>query len=106
MSKLDEAVARACGYEIHEGKMVNCEAAYQWQPVNGWVDRNGIVEKIIDTYHVSTRYLPELDVGSKNFPESWTASVCTDGVPGWVTHKDRRTAVLMAFCKHKGVAYE
>lgn len=92
MSKLAIAVAKAMGRTTFAGKLVSGVGEDQWSHLAGWLERERIAEKLIDENHIAT----EWEYGD------WMA-VCKGSI---AYDPDRQTAALMAFCKHKGVAYE
>lgn len=94
MSKLDEAVARALSLPI-KGDWVEV-SPNKWAPLHGWVDKHEILADLIDMYKICIVW----------HPDAWSAVVFEDRGSGWCTDEDRDVAALMAFCKHKGVAYE
>lgn len=97
MTKLDKAVSIAMGMELKEEQglwwvKVHPSGLTAWAWIDGWTARHGIADKLMDDHKIETEY----------FGRRWCATC--EGVSA--QHQDRKTAALMAFCKHKGVAYE
>lgn len=98
MSKLEDAVAAALMVDLvawSAGKVValtNLGPGIAAKKAPGWLEKHEVAERLIDANGIATQ-----KIGT-----SWIAIMDCAAV----SHQDRRTAALMAFCKHKGVAYE
>lgn len=103
MSKLDVAAAEALGRLMVDGRWVY-RGAGKCVPVEGWVDRYEIGLMLREQY--LSAYTYTYDNEARAWIVGFDLGPQCPRPAAEATHADMNTAALMAFCKHKGVAYE
>lgn len=102
MSKLAVAVAKAWGCKVllkgeldKNNNALPCDCVVRsghYMEVSMWLQEREVAKQLVDAGAAKITWLSD----------SWTACIGRESAQ----HHDWRKAVYMAFCKHKGMAYE